>query len=165
MLKHVSMGLQVVIFGLGLGVAACGVDLEGNQADRERSNDSAADLSASSEALAAPAFTGGGCTGEFPISACISGSGSSVLADFYMNRVPDVTSFWYVVEVTRSNGGQGSWFSRQAKRLDHTGHYNAEGAPVMTDPPSHGCATTIVHVYDNNFNPHFSSTPSPRVCY
>jgi hypothetical protein len=119
------------------------------------------------EAVAVSAFSGGGCTGAFPVSSCISGSGSSARGDFYLNAsIPvggDPSRYWYQIEVTRSN--LGSWWDpRGLRRLDHSGHYDAVFAPIFTMPPTNGCARTVVHVYTNTFGTH-GTFASPSLCY
>ena len=156
-------------------ISACALDGSANQPDQQPSgeelsitNDSeqatspTATSDEAGEAAAEASFSGGGCTGAFPISSCISGSGNNVRADFYMNAALDFTRYWYVLEVTRSNIG--SWFAPRALRIDHTGHYNAVSVAINTLPVSHGCATTVVHVYTQDFVPH-GVFQSPSTCY
>jgi hypothetical protein len=164
-----------VVFSFLAVVSACVLDGGSNQPDQQASDEElltskdsgqtgspTAAPDETSEAVAGASFSGGGCTGAFPISSCISGSGNNVRSDFYMNAALDSTRYWYVLEVTRTN--RGSWWAPRSLRIDHTGHYSAVLVPINTLPVTHGCATTVVHVYTKDFVPH-GVFQSPSTCY
>ncbi|MBE3008119.1 hypothetical protein IL992_02800 [Microbispora sp. NEAU-D428] len=107
----------------------------------------------------ANAASGGGCTGAYPISSCISISGSNAVGDFYMNAAPDISRYWYRLEVKTTNNGS-KW--TDYLRLDRMGRFGPIYQPIYTIPPTSGSAVTIVHVYTSGYVQHGTYT-SPRV--
>ncbi|MFF3855743.1 hypothetical protein [Micromonospora sp. NPDC002575] len=93
---------------------------------------------------AAQAASGGGCTGAYPISSCISFSGSNAVGDFYMNATPDgsrCTALWRIESTTTGNS---SW---RTEALGRTGRFGPRTHPVVTMPYRNGSAVTVVEVY------------------
>jgi hypothetical protein len=117
-------------------------------------------------AFSAPAYaaSGGGCTGDNPISACISydAGSQSVLGDFYMNHTQVQTWCRAWMEVQPSNR---STVTSQTWYLSLHGHYGPLRVPVNVMGNFKGSAVTVVHVLDCNGNPTFTARPSPRVWF
>jgi hypothetical protein len=92
----------------------------------------------------AHAATGGGCTGGYPISACISGQGASARADFYMNAPTDSSWCKAYMELQFTNG------INTVYSTTFTLHTGGPFGPISHDyttiPVSHGSAINIVHM-------------------
>ncbi|RCG22758.1 hypothetical protein DQ384_34700 [Sphaerisporangium album] len=109
----------------------------------------------------ADAASGGGCTGAYPISSCISVSGVSVVADFYMNATPDTSRCWAQMEVRTTTHGT-YWSARY--RIDRTGRFGPISGNINSMPWKNGSAVNIVHVTTCSGSAHGDFT-SPRVYY
>ncbi|MEU8197071.1 hypothetical protein AB0C10_25120 [Microbispora amethystogenes] len=109
----------------------------------------------------AQAASGGGCSGNWPISSCISVSGGNVVADFYMNATPDISRYWARMEIRTTNVGT-KWTGYY--RIDRTGRFGPVSFSITTMPVSSGSAVNIVHLYTDNYTAH-GTEPSPRVYY
>jgi hypothetical protein len=115
-------------------------------------------------AVAAPAHaaSGGGCTGGYPISACISASGSLARADFYMNATPDSGWCRAYIELRFTTGigpfTSGTWY------LYRGGPFGPLSHDYTTVPPKAGSVVNVVHMLTCNGSPNGTYT-SPRLYF
>lgn len=110
----------------------------------------------------AQAARGGGCTGAFPVSSCISFRSTDyrVVADFYLNTTPDISWYSAYMEVVTTNNGT----CRSGLRRLTAGHSNVFTCNVNNTASRTGSAVNIVRVFDRTGTPHGVYT-SPRVYY
>ncbi|MGC4770709.1 hypothetical protein ACLQ25_17240 [Micromonospora sp. DT44] len=112
---------------------------------------------------AAQAASGGGCTGAYPISSCISyqGSNQTVVGDFYMNATPDGSRCTAYLQLRTSNNGNSSWIYYD---LNRTGRFGPISRNVNVMNNFKGSAVAVVEVYTCSGAFHGTYT-SPRVYY
>ena len=110
----------------------------------------------------ARAATGGGCTGGFPVSACISfrSTDYSVVADFYFNATPDISWYSAYMRVVTTNNGT----CQSPLRRLNAGHSNVITCNVNNTSNRSGSAVNTVYVFDSTGAPH-GQYPSHRVYY
>ncbi|MGC4852358.1 hypothetical protein ACLQ24_02930 [Micromonospora sp. DT4] len=111
----------------------------------------------------AQAASGGGCTGAYPISSCISyqGSNQTVVGDFYMNATPDQSRCTAYLQLRTTNNGNTSWIYYD---LSRTGRFGPISRNVNVMNNFKGSAVAVVEVYTCSGTLHGIFT-SPRVYY
>lgn len=110
-------------------------------------------LVASSVVAAQPtqAASGGGCTGAYPISVCISYQSGNLVADFYMNATPDSTRRHAYLWIEPTNvSSSGKYYFE----ITRTGRFGNATRYVITIPPSSGSAVAKVQLYTSGWTPH-----------
>ncbi|MGA5299451.1 hypothetical protein ACPCHT_05950 [Nucisporomicrobium flavum] len=118
-------------------------------------------VAASALVVAQPAMaSGGGCTGAYPISACISQHGNELWADFYLNAEPDFTrvtaELWIDTEPLPDS-------YHQIFNLTYKGGpYGKVTRYIATLPPKAGNAVARVQVRTHDGTAH-GLFQSPRI--
>lgn len=111
----------------------------------------------------AEAASGGGCSGAYPISVCISlQNGTTLVADFYMNAVPDSTratgELWIDPTNVSDSGHTTYRITTQGGRYGNVTRY------IITIPASSGSAVAKVQVRTSGGTAH-GLYESPRIYY
>lgn len=114
---------------------------------------------------ASPALAVGGCAPAHPtVSACIDhGSyGSNARADFYFNRTPDSSYYYYSVWIQVN----GTWHQKvNQARLTSSGRWCCWYQSVSSTPPSYKTIRSRVTIYQYNGMPHVTSDSPAYTIY
>ncbi|WJK42896.1 hypothetical protein O7608_11185 [Solwaraspora sp. WMMA2056] len=114
---------------------------------------------------ASPALAVGGCDQANPtVGACIDhGSyGSNARADFYFNRTPDSSYYYYSVWIQVN----GTWHQKvNQARLTSSGRWCCWYQPVASQPASYKTIRSRVTIYTSNRTAHTTSTSPAFTIY
>jgi hypothetical protein len=113
---------------------------------------------------AAPALAWGGCnTSNTTVGPCIDygNSGSQARADFYLNRGPDWSIYYYKLAVI--DDGVLYWKVGSYTRLTGTGRYCCWYHNVADLPATYDCVKTRVYIYRADYALHMYAD-SPTIC-